>query len=201
MHFKVTPSRHLSAQGTSWGLVSALIIRYGSLSLSVSPLSIKHLHDKLVPFLFPSVELKCYITLNSTYCIEIYWYASNTGHVMRRDDRALGLPVHLPHTAGQVSGMRDEEEDEQGTNATPPQPPSLRGWFTSYGLFLLHSAVIERRLDGADCFRHQTSYSQSVGAVTFSAAPYAQLCGCIHSKKRGGKKLYAFPESTLFFSL
>lgn len=45
---------------------------------------------------------------------------------MRRDDRALGLPVHLPHTAGQVSGMRDEEEDEQGTNATP-QPPSLCG--------------------------------------------------------------------------
>lgn len=88
-----------------------------------------------------------------------------------------------------------------GHKCNPPQPPSLRGWFTSYGLFLLHSAVIERRLDGADCFRHQTSYSQSVGAVTFSAAPYAQLCGCIHSKKRGGKKLYAFPESTLFFSL
>lgn len=42
---------------------------------------------------------------------------------MRRDDRALGLPVHLPHTAGQVSGMRDEEEDEQGTNATPPSLP------------------------------------------------------------------------------
>lgn len=45
---------------------------------------------------------------------------------MRRDDRALGLPVHLPHTAGQVSGMRDEEEDEQGTNATPPA--SLAAW-------------------------------------------------------------------------
>jgi hypothetical protein len=38
----------------------------------------------------------------------------------------------------------------------------LRGLFTTHAWFLLHSTVIERRLDRDDCFRHQTSQSQSI---------------------------------------
>lgn len=46
-------------------------------------------------------------------------------HVMRRDDKVPGLHVHLPHTAGQVSGTKDEDEDEQSKKApsTPPRTP------------------------------------------------------------------------------
>lgn len=65
------------------------------------------------PFL--SVELNCYITLKRhilygdvLICIQ---------HVMRRDDRVPGMHVHLPHTAGQGSGTKEEDEDER---STPP---------------------------------------------------------------------------------
>ena len=46
--------------------------------------------------------------------MEMYCRASNTEHVMRRDDRvprtACAPATHWP---GQVNGMRDEDEDEQ----------------------------------------------------------------------------------------
>lgn len=63
--------------------------------------------------------------------MEMYCRASNTGHVMRRDDRvprtACAPATHWP---GQVNGMRDEDEDEQskkkkkkGSPLHLPQPP------------------------------------------------------------------------------
>lgn len=190
MHFKVNSSNHLSAQGTCWRQVSASNDVSRSPPHSVSPLSIKHLHEVSSP-----AEFKCCITFSSTYCIETYSYASNRRQVMRRDDRVPGLHVHLPQTASQVSGTRDRnDEDEHGKKNGPPLP-SPRGWFTSYGPFLLHSTVIERRLDGADCFRHQTPYSPSIRAVTFCAASYVESFLDAFSEKKG-KHCVSFQSPT-----
>lgn len=115
MYFKVNSSNHLSAQGTCWGQVSASNDVSRSPPLSVSHLSIKHLHEISSP-----AEFKCFITFSSTYCMETYSFASNRRHVMKRNDRVPGLLVHLPQTAGQVRGIRDgDDEDEHGKNRTP----------------------------------------------------------------------------------
>lgn len=122
------------------------------------------------------------------------------GHVMRRDDRVPGLHVHLPHTAGQASGMRDEDEDEQGKKQ-PPSPPRCVADLQVMAFFSFIPLSLKKRLDGADCFRHQTSYSRSVIAVAFSAASYVDSFLDAFRVRRKEHTLCAFPASTLFFSL
>lgn len=138
-----------------------LLMTYHAARPSLSPLNIKHLHEVPSP-----VEFKCRISFSSKYCMGMYSYASNRRHVMRRGWRSA-----CSACAPAANCRPSQQEERRKSN---PLHPSARGWFTSYGLFLLHSTVIERRLDGADCFRHQTSYSPSIRAVTCYAASYVE---------------------------
>lgn len=95
--------------------------------------------------------------------MEMYCRASNTGHVMRRDDRvprtACAPATHWP---GQVNGMRDEDEDEQSKKkkrkaalSTSLSPlPALRrvADLQVMAFFSFIPLSLKKRLDGADCF-------------------------------------------------
>lgn len=175
MHFKVPSCSHLSALGTYWGQIFAS----NDVWRSVSPLEVSH--PPLSPFSFSRTQVLHHLQEPILYgdiltCIQ---------HEACDDD---AVREQLPRAVGQVSGTRHGDEDERGKNLQHPLLPnlcpSLRGWFTSYGPFLLHATVIEGRLDRADCFRHQPSYSPSIRAFG------------MHSQEGKKKTLRAFPEST-----
>lgn len=124
MHFKVTSTCRLSARGACRGRIS--VANDHSPSLSVSNLSIKQLHDIPPPHSLHLNE-NAISPSKGTHCMETYRYASVMERVMRGDDRVPGPWVHLPHTAGQVSGTIREDEDELSSKrilkSCPAAPP------------------------------------------------------------------------------
>lgn len=106
--------------------------------------------------------------------METYWYASNMRHVMRRDDRVPGLHVHLPHTASQVSQRRWRWTGQKAERPPPRRrhhhAPRCVADLQVMAFFSFIPLSLKKRLDGTDCFRHQTSYSRSVRAVALAAA-------------------------------
>lgn len=88
---------------------------------------------------------------------------------MRRDDRVPGLHVHLPHSAGQVSQRRDAEMkmNRAKNRPTPSNVPRCVADLQVMAFFSFISLSLKKRLDGADCFRHQTSCRRSVKAAAF----------------------------------
>lgn len=131
----------------------------------------------------------------------MYWYVSDMGHVMRRDDRVPGLHVHLPPTAGQVRVGRETKMKMSRAKSGPrplplstfPPPhstPHMTAWVIyklwpfspsfhchwkkiRWGRLLWTSNITQ-------LIRHSDRFQCSLLC--------RELSGCIYSKKKRGKK-------------